>query len=179
MTCVSPYSADQTLRHPPDGNLLRSARVVEAGKEALYSLLDRDHYGFLPWAFDVFGGVAPTADEFFLRFAAGAVRKRTTLKDGPAFLAKYEWFSILITNWGCCEFIYVLTPYYFWSVATYLSIQDPNTPPILRFFLEYKAYFSQIQRFPPVFACCKFIYVLTSYYFWSVATYLCIIFPII
>ena len=34
----------------------------------------------------------------------------------------YEWFSIPIIFWGCCEFMYVLTPYYCWSVATYLCI---------------------------------------------------------
>jgi hypothetical protein len=48
--------------------------------------LDRTRYGFLPLAFDVFGGVAPTADDFFQRLAEIAVRKRTTLTEGPAFI---------------------------------------------------------------------------------------------
>ena len=96
VTCVSPYSADQTLSHPPDGEPLRSARVAEAGKETSYRSLDRTRYGFLPLAFDVFGGVAPTADDFFQRLAAIAVRKRTTLTEGPAFSAKY---SVLLNKW--------------------------------------------------------------------------------
>jgi hypothetical protein len=37
VTCVSSYSADQRLRHTPDGEPLRSARVAVAGrKEASY-----------------------------------------------------------------------------------------------------------------------------------------------
>jgi hypothetical protein len=50
----------------------------------LHRSLDRTRYGFLPLAFDVFGGVAPTANDFFQRLAAIAVRKRTTLTEGPA-----------------------------------------------------------------------------------------------
>jgi hypothetical protein len=56
--------------------------VAEAGKEASYRLLDRDRYGFPPWAFGVCGGVAPTADEFFQRLASVAVSRRTTLAYG-------------------------------------------------------------------------------------------------
>jgi hypothetical protein len=58
--------------------------------------LDRTRYGFLPLAFDVFGGVASTADDFFQRLAAIAIRKRTTLTEGPAFSAKY---SVLLNKW--------------------------------------------------------------------------------
>jgi hypothetical protein len=32
----------------------------------------------------------------------------------------YECFSKPIIFWGCCEFLYVLTAYYCWSVATYM-----------------------------------------------------------
>jgi hypothetical protein len=70
--------------------------VAEAGKETSYRSLDRTRYGFLPLAFDVFVGVAPTADDFFQRLAAIAVRKRTTLTEGPAFSAKY---SVLLNKW--------------------------------------------------------------------------------
>jgi hypothetical protein len=96
VTCVSPYSADQTLSHTPDGEPLRAARLAEDKKEASYRLLDRGRYNFLPLAFDVFGGAAPKADEFFQRFAALAVRNRTGLADGSAFSARY---SALLGKW--------------------------------------------------------------------------------
>jgi hypothetical protein len=96
VTCVSSYSGDQRLRHAPDGEPLRSARVAEAGKEASYVTMDRDRRDFMPVALDVHGGVTPTADEFFQRLAAIAVRKRSSLTEGPAFSAKY---SVLLNKW--------------------------------------------------------------------------------
>ena len=45
VTCVSPYSADQTLSHPPDGEPLRSARVAEAGKETSPTNSDLEQIG--------------------------------------------------------------------------------------------------------------------------------------
>ena len=75
---------------------MRSARVAEAGKEASYSTLDHGRYVFMPLTFDVHGGVAPKADEFFQRLAAIAVRNRTSLTEGPAFSAKY---SVLLNKW--------------------------------------------------------------------------------
>ena len=73
MTCVSPYSADQLLSHPLDGEPMKAARVAEAEKEARYGLLGRARHDFLPLALDVFGRLAPMADDFFMRLAAVAV----------------------------------------------------------------------------------------------------------
>jgi hypothetical protein len=70
--------------------------VAEAGKEASYVTMDRDRRDFMPVALDVHGGVTPTADEFFQRLAAIAVRKRSSLTEGPAFSAKY---SVLLNKW--------------------------------------------------------------------------------
>jgi hypothetical protein len=70
--------------------------VVEARKKASYSTLDHGRYDLMPLAFDVHGGVALKADEFFQRLAAIGVRNRISLTKGPAFSAKY---SVLLNKW--------------------------------------------------------------------------------
>jgi hypothetical protein len=53
------------LNHTPDGATAKAACVAEEKKEASYFSLEREFYDFLPLAFDVFGGAAPKAEDFF------------------------------------------------------------------------------------------------------------------
>jgi hypothetical protein len=65
----------------------KAARVAEEKKEASYFSLEREFYDFLPLAFDVFGGAAHKAEDFFKCLASMAVTKRTSLSEGPHFSA--------------------------------------------------------------------------------------------
>ena len=96
VTCVGPYTCTFGLNHTPDGATAKAARVAEEKKEASYFSLEREFYNFLPLAFDVFGGAAPKAEDFFKRLASMAVTKRTGLSEGPHFSAKY---TVLLNKW--------------------------------------------------------------------------------
>ena len=96
VTCVGPYTSTRCLNHTPDGLPVCAARIAEEKKDASYAALDRSSLDFLPLALDVFGGLAPRADDFVRRLASIVVTRRTGYSEGPHFSPKY---AILLNKW--------------------------------------------------------------------------------